>query len=115
MARSTLTDFFEDLSRIDREFLVYEAEARKLGGTVPAHAFRDVKAKFYDVLVRTDVGTVDVSWSQKEDADEDLRRIELDRTQVHIAEPIKAIGLHEIQVKVHVDVEFPLTLDVIPA
>ena len=41
--------------------------------------------------------------------------IELDRTQVHIAEPIKAIGLHEIQVKVHVDVEFPLTLDVIPA
>jgi large subunit ribosomal protein L9 len=41
--------------------------------------------------------------------------IELDRTQVHIAEPIKAIGLHEIQVKVHADVEFPLTLDVIPA
>lgn len=41
--------------------------------------------------------------------------IELDRTQVHIAEPIKAIGLHEIQVKVYVDVEFPLTLDVIPA
>ncbi|HXV70481.1 MAG TPA: 50S ribosomal protein L9 [Acidimicrobiia bacterium] len=41
--------------------------------------------------------------------------IELDRSQVHIAEPIKAIGLHEVQVKVHADVEFPLTLDVIPA
>lgn len=41
--------------------------------------------------------------------------IELDRTQIEIAEPIKAIGLHEVQVKVHADVEFPLTLDVIPA
>ena len=41
--------------------------------------------------------------------------IELDRGQVEIAEPIKAIGLHEIQIKVHPEVEFPLTLDVIPA
>ncbi|HEX6222251.1 MAG TPA: 50S ribosomal protein L9 [Acidimicrobiia bacterium] len=41
--------------------------------------------------------------------------IELDRSQVEIGEPIKAIGLHEVQVKVHADVEFPLTLDVIPA
>jgi len=41
--------------------------------------------------------------------------IELDRSQLYIAEPIKAIGLHEVQVKVHADVEFPLTLDVIPA
>lgn len=41
--------------------------------------------------------------------------IELDRHQIEIAAPIKAIGLHEIQVKVHPEVEFPLTLDVIPA
>ncbi len=41
--------------------------------------------------------------------------IELERGQVEIAEPIKAIGLHEIQVKAHPEVEFPLTLDIIPA
>ena len=41
--------------------------------------------------------------------------IELERAQVELPEPIKAIGLHEIRVKVHADVEFPLTLDVIPA
>ncbi len=41
--------------------------------------------------------------------------IELDRHQIEIAAPIKAIGLHEIQVKGHPEVEFPLTLDVIPA
>ena len=41
--------------------------------------------------------------------------IELSRGQVEIESPIKAIGLHEIQIKVHPEVEFPLTLDVIPA
>ena len=41
--------------------------------------------------------------------------VELERNQIELEEPIKAIGLHEIQVKVHTDVEFPLTLDVIPA
>ena len=52
------------------------------------------------------------------DVVEGIRRftgIELDRGQIEIASPIKAIGLHEIQVKVHPEVEFPLTLDVIPA
>jgi len=41
--------------------------------------------------------------------------IELERSHIELDEPIKAIGLHEIQVKVHPEVEFPLTLDVIPA
>lgn len=41
--------------------------------------------------------------------------IELTRSQVELEEPIKAIGLHEIQIKAHAEVEFPLTLDVIPA
>jgi large subunit ribosomal protein L9 len=41
--------------------------------------------------------------------------IELDRATLEIAKPIKAIGLHEINIKLHPEVEFPLTLDVIPA
>jgi large subunit ribosomal protein L9 len=41
--------------------------------------------------------------------------VELDKNQVHLAEPIKSIGLYEIRVKLHPDVEFPLSLDVIPA
>lgn len=41
--------------------------------------------------------------------------IELARNQVELTQPIRAIGLHEIQIKAHADVEFPLTLDVIPA
>ena len=41
--------------------------------------------------------------------------IELEKSQIQIREPIKAIGLHEIQINLHPDVQFPLTLDVIPA
>ncbi len=41
--------------------------------------------------------------------------IELTRSQVELREPIKAIGLHEIHIRAHPEVEFPLTLDVIPA
>lgn len=41
--------------------------------------------------------------------------IELERTQIEIGRPIKAIGLHEITIKAHPEVEFPLTVDIIPA
>jgi large subunit ribosomal protein L9 len=41
--------------------------------------------------------------------------IELDRATLEITKPIKAIGLHEINIKLHPEVQFPLTLDVIPA
>ena len=41
--------------------------------------------------------------------------LELERDTVVLPSPIKAIGLHEIQIKLHPEVEFPLTLDVIPA
>ncbi len=40
--------------------------------------------------------------------------IELNRNHVEIPTPIKAIGLHEINIRVHPEVEFPLTLDIIP-
>lgn len=40
--------------------------------------------------------------------------IELDRDRVHIPQPVRSIGLHEIVIRLHPEVEFPLTLDVIP-
>lgn len=41
--------------------------------------------------------------------------VELERTHVKVPSPIKAIGLHEVQIDLHPDVQFPVTLDVIPA
>ena len=41
--------------------------------------------------------------------------VELDRHSIKLDKPIKSIGLHEVPIKLHRDVEFALTLDVIPA
>ena len=41
--------------------------------------------------------------------------VELDRMAVKLEKPIKSIGLHEVPIKLHRDVQFTLTLDVIPA
>lgn len=41
--------------------------------------------------------------------------VELDRSNLELRQAIKSIGLHEVWVKLHPTVEFPVTLDVIPA
>lgn len=41
--------------------------------------------------------------------------VTLDRSVLELRVPIKAIGLHEVWVKLHAEVEFPVTIDVIPA
>jgi large subunit ribosomal protein L9 len=41
--------------------------------------------------------------------------VEVERSMIKVEEPIKEIGLHEVTVQPHTDVEFTVTLDVIPA
>lgn len=70
-----------DLNSYRKEFLDYEAQSRALGGTVLGDAFVTVKKKFYDIVVKSDVGLVDVSWSQKEDIDNDLSKLNLQKNR----------------------------------
>lgn len=37
----------------------------------------------------------------------------LDRKRVDLSEPIKSLGTHAVPVKLHADVEFPVTIDVV--
>ena len=39
--------------------------------------------------------------------------IELDRRKLHLDEPIKSIGTHQVPVRLHADVEFPVTVEVV--
>ena len=39
--------------------------------------------------------------------------IELDRRQLHLDEPIKTIGTHLVPAKLHAEVEFPITVEVV--
>jgi len=45
----------------------------------------------------------------------DQTGIEIDRKKVHLDEPIKTSGTHIVPVKLHSDVEFPVTLEVVSA
>jgi large subunit ribosomal protein L9 len=42
-------------------------------------------------------------------------RVELDRRRLHLDEPIKSLGTHGVPVKLHSDVEFQVTVEVVPA
>ena len=37
----------------------------------------------------------------------------LDRRRLHLDEPLKALGVHEVAVRLHADVEFQLTVEVV--
>ena len=39
--------------------------------------------------------------------------VELDRRRLHIEEPIRTLGAHEVPVKLHADVEFRLNVEVV--
>jgi large subunit ribosomal protein L9 len=41
--------------------------------------------------------------------------VELDRRKVHLDDPIRTVGTHEIPVKLHADVQFRITLEVAKA
>ncbi len=56
------------------------------------------------------VGTADVVAGIKK-----FTGIDIDRKHIEIPTPIRAIGLHEVRVNLHPEVEFPVTIDVIPA
>lgn len=69
----------KSLAEYKAEFSAVEAESHELGGAVLAGTFSTVKDRLYDVVIRSDVGVIDVSWSQKEESDSDLKRYNLAR------------------------------------
>jgi len=41
--------------------------------------------------------------------------VEIDRYRLQLAEPIKTLGTHEVPVRLHAEVEFPVTVEVVRA
>jgi large subunit ribosomal protein L9 len=41
--------------------------------------------------------------------------IHLDRRMLHLDDPIKSVGQHSVTARLHTDVQFPITVDVVPA
>jgi hypothetical protein len=66
-----------DIEAYKKELAEQEAQSKTVGGTVLGQSFRDVKAKFYDVIVRADIGNIDVSWSRRQASEDELKRLTL--------------------------------------
>lgn len=78
------TELVTDVAQLDQykgELAIAETEAKSLGTASLSGAFRNVKSKLDDIVIRADVGTIDTSWSQKSDTDDDLKRLNLSRAR----------------------------------
>jgi hypothetical protein len=63
------------------ELAAYDNEARGVGAAALVATFKQVRDKMYDVVIKSDVGTVDVAWAQKSDTDDDIKRFGLNRSR----------------------------------
>lgn len=88
----------------DRE--AAEVIARKLVPMIiriPARAGSGSQAKLFGSITAADVA----------DAVEEQAKISLDRRRLQMDEPIKSLGTHEVPVKLHSDVMFRVTVEVV--
>jgi large subunit ribosomal protein L9 len=56
-----------------------------------------------------------VSTAEIADAVSAQTGVEIDRRQLHLDEPIKTVGTHLVPTKLHAEVEFPITVEVVPS
>jgi large subunit ribosomal protein L9 len=56
------------------------------------------------------IGTADIVEAIKK-----FTGMDIDRRIIHLETPIRSIGLHDVELRLHPEVVFPVTLDVIPA
>lgn len=69
---------------------------------IPARAGSGDQAKLFGSITASDIV----------DAVADQARVTLDRRRLHLDEPIKSLGTHEVPVKLHNEVEFRVTVEV---
>jgi large subunit ribosomal protein L9 len=63
------------------------------------------KAKLFGSITSADIA----------EAVEEQAKVTIDRRRIHLDEPIKSLGTHEVPVKLHSEVEFRVTVEVIRA
>jgi large subunit ribosomal protein L9 len=72
---------------------------------IPARAGSGNQAKLFGSITTSDIA----------DAVAEQAKVTIDRRRLHLEEPLKSLGTHEVPVKLHSDVEFRITVDVVRA
>ncbi|MEO6951658.1 MAG: tetratricopeptide repeat protein [Polyangia bacterium] len=57
----------------------YDGESAEVGGGVLAQSLRSVSTRFYNIVVRSDVGIIDVAWALKDSATKETNRLVSER------------------------------------
>lgn len=69
----------ERLVEYDRELASFGVDAKDLIGNVAYKTFESVRARFHDLVLRADVGDIDVAWRRKEERTEQINRLVKDQ------------------------------------
>ena len=94
--------------------------ARELKDTAARQAAEEVAKSLVNnpVTITARVGGDDKLFGSISTADiasavQAQKNVDLDRKQIHLDEPIKALGQYLVPVKLHASVEFPVTVEVV--
>jgi TolA-binding protein len=69
------------LSRYDAEVVAVSGDARNLVGRIAFDSFRRVRQQFYDLVLKGDVGVVDVAFTRKQDKTVEIQRLSAQKDQ----------------------------------
>jgi TolA-binding protein len=76
--KQTIADEKSFIAQYQQTRVAYDGEGMDLGGEVVASSFDSVAKKFYEIGVRADVGLLDVTWGESEQAGQGVERLRLD-------------------------------------
>ncbi len=68
------------LAMLDRQVTHLMGESKQVTAGVAYHSFLDVKKEFRDIIMRGDIGLIDVAWRKKEDMTQKINQLYEDRT-----------------------------------
>jgi tetratricopeptide (TPR) repeat protein len=76
---SALADEKAKVSAYREKLASYTTESTEVGGAIVAASFKQVAQRFYNVVVRSDVGIIDVAWALKDAATKETNRLVAER------------------------------------
>ena len=73
--RSTLKEEKARVAQYKTEIASYKSQTNDVAGNLTYAGFRDVAKRFYEIIVRADVGIIDVAWALKDAKSKEVSRL----------------------------------------
>ncbi|MCC6751726.1 MAG: tetratricopeptide repeat protein [Deltaproteobacteria bacterium] len=73
--RAVIKEERDLLEKYNVEVAEYKSQSDQVAGAVAYDGFRDIAKRFYEIVVRADVGIIDVAWALKDAKSKELSRL----------------------------------------